>query len=67
MDLWKIGFSLVIMGIAIPVGYAIYQFALEPIGWYWALTIMLMIAGVAVLLIAAIMDRLKEVKPEEKY
>lgn len=67
MDLWKIGFTLLIVGIAIPVGYALYQFVLTPLEWYWRLSFLFIIAGVFILLISATLERLKETKPEEQY
>ncbi len=67
MDLWKIGFTLLIVGIAIPIGFALYQFVLTPVEWYWRLTILFILAGLIVMLMAAIKDRASSTKPEEKY
>lgn len=67
MDLWKIGFTLLIVGIAIPIGYSLYQFVLTPVEWYWRLTILFILAGLIVMLMAAIKDRASSTKPEEKY
>ncbi len=69
MDLWKIGFALLIIGIAIPAGYGLYQFIITDwsIAWYWALSITFIIGGSIFLMIAAILDKLKSTTPEEKY
>ena len=67
MDLWKVGFSLLIIGIAIPIGYGLYQFVLTPIDWYWRVSLLFVIAGILVLLASAVQDQLKSTPPEEKY
>lgn len=67
MDLWKIGFFLLIMGIAIPIGYGLYKFVLTPIEWYWRISLLFILAGIATLLVSAIHDKLQSASPEEKY
>jgi len=67
MDLWKLGFGLLIVGLAIPIGYSLYQFVLTPLEWYWRLSVLFIIAGVLILLVSAIIDRIGETKPEERY
>ncbi len=67
MDLWKIGFALLIVGVAIPVGYGLYSFVLSSIDWYWRLSVLFIIAGVLTLLASAILDKAKSSPPEEKY
>ncbi|MFO8109606.1 MAG: hypothetical protein R6U17_03655 [Thermoplasmata archaeon] len=67
MDLWRIGFSLLIVGIAIPLGYGLYQFVLTPVAWYWRLTILFIAAGLMVMIVAAIKERASSSKPKEKY
>lgn len=67
MSSWKIGFALLIIGIAIPLGYGLYQFALSSIDWYWSLSILLIIAGIITLLTSAIIDTIRSPKPEEKH
>jgi len=67
MDLWKLGFGLLIVGLAIPIGYGLYQFVLTPLEWYWRLSVLFIIAGVLILLVSAIIDRIGETKPEERY
>ncbi|KXA99477.1 hypothetical protein AKJ40_03025 [candidate division MSBL1 archaeon SCGC-AAA259M10] len=67
MDLWKIGFALLIIGIAIPIGYGLYQFVLTSIEWYWRISILFIIAGIVTLLASAVQDKLRSTPPEEKY
>lgn len=67
MDLWKIGFALLIIGIVIPIGYGLYEFVLAPIKWYWRLSALFIIAGVLTLLASAIWDKSQSSAPEEKY
>ncbi|KXA98036.1 hypothetical protein AKJ37_01645 [candidate division MSBL1 archaeon SCGC-AAA259I09] len=67
MNLWKIGFALLIVGIAIPIGYGLYQFVLTPIDWYWRISILFIIAGIITLLASAIQDKTQSTTPEEKY
>lgn len=67
MDLWKIGFALLAIGIAIPSGYALYRMLSSSMEWYWILTVILIIGGILVLLAAAIRDAISEPIPEEKY
>ena len=67
MDLWKFGFALLIIGIAIPIVYGISQFILYPAEWYWRLSIIFIVAGIVTLLASAIHDRLQSTSPEEKY
>ncbi|KXB05777.1 hypothetical protein AKJ49_00055 [candidate division MSBL1 archaeon SCGC-AAA382A03] len=67
MVLWKIGFALLIVGIAIPIGYGLYQFVLTNMAWYWRISILFVVAGVITLLASAIQDQLQSNPPEEKY
>lgn len=67
MNQWKVGFALLIIGIAIPIGYGLYQFVLTPIEWYWRVSILLIIAGIITLLGSAVQDKFKSTTPEEKY
>lgn len=67
MDLWEIGFSLLVIGIAVPIGYGLYQFVLTPVDWYWRLSILFIIAGIITLIGSAVQDKLESSLPEEKY
>lgn len=66
IDLWKIGFVILLIGIGIPLGIAIYEFALADLEWYWTLSVTLVVLGIIILTVSAIKDRLKSSKPEEK-
>lgn len=67
MDLWKMGFALLIIGIAIPIGYILYQFMVAKIDWYWSLSVLFIVAGILILLASAIRDKVQSSEPEEKY
>jgi membrane protein implicated in regulation of membrane protease activity len=66
MNSWHVGFALLVLGVAIPVGYGLYEFVLTPVPWYWRLTILCILAGCLVLLASAIRDRLQMPTPKEK-
>lgn len=67
MDLWKLGFALLMVGIGIPIAYGLYSFVLASISWYWRLSIISIILGCVMLLIAPVKDRMDSETPEEKY
>lgn len=67
MDLWKVGFALLMVGIGIPIVYGLYHFVLESIPWYWRLSAISVVGGCAVLVIAAFKERMESETPEEKY
>jgi len=67
LNLWKAGFILIILGIAIPIAYGIYKLALVGIPWYWSLSIFLILSGSIVLLASAIKDKISSEKSKEKY
>ena len=64
--MWQIGFALLALGVAIPVGYGIYEFVLTPLEWYWRLSVLSIAAGCIILLASAIRDRLNMPTPKRK-
>ena len=66
VDLWTIGFILLIIGIGIPVSYGIYEIILAEMEWYWSVSITLIAFGLIFLLISAVKERTESSKPEEK-
>ncbi len=67
MNLWHIGFALLVIGVGIPVVYSLYKFVLASIPWYGRLSIICVVVGCIVLLAAAAKDRMQAPSPEEKY
>lgn len=67
MNLWHVGFALLVIGVGIPIVYSLYKFVLVSISWYWRLSIICIILGCVVLLASAVRDRMQSPSPEEKY
>lgn len=66
MDLWNIGFGLLITGIAIPGICALYKFVLTPVDWYWRISLIFVMAGILVLLASAIKEKVQATPPERE-
>lgn len=66
MNFWIVGFALLAVGIGIPIAYALYEFVLASIPWYWRLSVICILAGVLVLMGAAVRERLSEETPQQK-
>jgi len=66
VNLWTIGFALLALGIGIPIAYALYEFVLASIPWYWRLSAICILAGVILLMGAAVRERLSEETPQQR-
>ena len=67
MDLWKLGFLLLIIGVGIPLMYGLYSFVLASVAWYWRVSVIFVVSGCIALLAAAVRERMESEIPEEKY
>ncbi len=66
MNLWNIGFGFLILGVAIPIAYGLYEFVLASIPWYWRLSVVSFLAGLTLLIVSAISERARSEPPEQK-